>query len=85
MIREGGYLFIDQTPSLLFPMELHTTGLALINYLPARLSFWRRPVDSQSEWHGMRLGRNFSGKVSGGRLNGRYSAFCEGVMPSLSC
>jgi 2-polyprenyl-3-methyl-5-hydroxy-6-metoxy-1,4-benzoquinol methylase len=37
-IREGGYLFIDQTPSLLFPVELHTTGLPLINYLPARLA-----------------------------------------------
>jgi len=36
-VREGGYLFINQTPNLLFPVELHTTMLPLINYLPDRL------------------------------------------------
>jgi 2-polyprenyl-3-methyl-5-hydroxy-6-metoxy-1,4-benzoquinol methylase len=37
-VRDGGYLFINQTPNQLFPFELHTTMLPLINYLPDRLA-----------------------------------------------
>lgn len=33
-VRAGGYLFINQTPNILFPFELHTTMLPLINYVP---------------------------------------------------
>lgn len=33
-LNEGGYLFINQTPNILFPFELHTTMLPLINYVP---------------------------------------------------
>jgi 2-polyprenyl-3-methyl-5-hydroxy-6-metoxy-1,4-benzoquinol methylase len=33
-LRMGGYLFINQTPNSLFPFELHTTMLPLINYVP---------------------------------------------------
>ena len=33
-VRDGGFLFINQTPNLLFPVELHTTMLPMINYLP---------------------------------------------------
>ena len=33
-LRPGGCLFLNQTPNLRFPIELHTTGLPLINYLP---------------------------------------------------
>jgi 2-polyprenyl-3-methyl-5-hydroxy-6-metoxy-1,4-benzoquinol methylase len=33
-LRDGGYLFINQTPNSLFPFELHTTMLPLINYVP---------------------------------------------------
>lgn len=38
-IREGGYLFINQTPNIIFPFELHTTMLPLINYMPDRIAF----------------------------------------------
>lgn len=34
LVRESGYLFINQTPNRLFPFELHTTMLPLINYVP---------------------------------------------------
>ena len=33
-IRPGGVLFIDATPNRMCPVENHTTGLPLINYLP---------------------------------------------------
>lgn len=33
-LRDGGHLFINQTPNSLFPFELHTTMLPLINYVP---------------------------------------------------
>ena len=39
-LNAGGILFINQTPLRYFPLELHTTGLPLINYLPDRLTFW---------------------------------------------
>lgn len=35
---EGGYLFINQTPNILFPFELHTTMLPVINYVPDALA-----------------------------------------------
>ena len=37
-IREHGFLFINMTPHRFFPIEHHTTGLPLINYLPAHLA-----------------------------------------------
>ncbi len=37
-LRDGGFLFINQTPNSLFPVELHTTMLPLINYVPDRLA-----------------------------------------------
>jgi 2-polyprenyl-3-methyl-5-hydroxy-6-metoxy-1,4-benzoquinol methylase len=37
-LRDGGYLFINQTPNSLFPFELHTTMLPLINYVPDSLA-----------------------------------------------
>lgn len=33
-LKENGILFINQTPDRRFPIETHTTGLPLINYLP---------------------------------------------------
>ncbi|HEY5930146.1 MAG TPA: class I SAM-dependent methyltransferase [Burkholderiales bacterium] len=39
-IRPGGILFLNQTPHRYSPVEMHTTGLPLINYLPAGLA-WR--------------------------------------------
>ena len=37
-LKPGGIMFLDQTPYRWFPVELHTTGLPLINYLPDRLA-----------------------------------------------
>jgi 2-polyprenyl-3-methyl-5-hydroxy-6-metoxy-1,4-benzoquinol methylase len=37
-LKPGGFLFINQTPNILFPFELHTTMLPLINYLPDSLA-----------------------------------------------
>ena len=37
-LRPGGVIFLAQTPYRWFPVELHTTGLPLINYLPDRLA-----------------------------------------------
>jgi 2-polyprenyl-3-methyl-5-hydroxy-6-metoxy-1,4-benzoquinol methylase len=52
-IRPGGILFVNQTPHRYAPVEMHTTGLPLINYLPdtlactlaTRLSSRVRPTD----------------------------------------
>ena len=38
-LRPGGVLFINQTPHRYSPIEIHTTGLPLINYLPDALAF----------------------------------------------
>ncbi len=35
-LEPGGVLFINQTPDRRFPLEMHTTGLPLINQLPDR-------------------------------------------------
>jgi 2-polyprenyl-3-methyl-5-hydroxy-6-metoxy-1,4-benzoquinol methylase len=40
LLRPEGILFINQTPHRYYPLEYHTTGLPLLNYLPARLAFW---------------------------------------------
>jgi 2-polyprenyl-3-methyl-5-hydroxy-6-metoxy-1,4-benzoquinol methylase len=40
LLRPGGVLFVNQTPHRYYPLEYHTTGLPLLNYLPARLAFW---------------------------------------------
>lgn len=37
-LDDGGILFIDETPHRWFPVETHTTGLPLINYLPDRIA-----------------------------------------------
>jgi len=37
-LKPDGVLFLDQTPYRWFPIEMHTTGLPLINYLPDRLT-----------------------------------------------
>ena len=37
-LRPDGVIFLDQTPYRWSPIEMHTTGLPLINYLPDRLT-----------------------------------------------
>jgi SAM-dependent methyltransferase len=50
MLRPGGVLFIDETPYRFFPIESHTTGLPIINYLPDRIA--------------LALSRRFSSKIA---------------------
>ncbi len=38
ILRPGGVLFVNQLPHRHFPVETHTTGLPLLNYLPDRLA-----------------------------------------------
>jgi 2-polyprenyl-3-methyl-5-hydroxy-6-metoxy-1,4-benzoquinol methylase len=39
-LKPGGVVFINQTPHRYYPIETHSTGLPLINYLPDRLAFF---------------------------------------------
>lgn len=39
-LKPGGVLFLNQTPHRWFPIETHTTGLPLLNYLPDSLARW---------------------------------------------
>lgn len=48
-VCNGGFLFINQTPNILFPFELHTTMLPLINYVPDRIA--------------LRMARKFSKRI----------------------
>jgi 2-polyprenyl-3-methyl-5-hydroxy-6-metoxy-1,4-benzoquinol methylase len=36
-LKPGGVLFLNGTPNRYFPLEMHTTGLPIINYLPDKL------------------------------------------------
>jgi 2-polyprenyl-3-methyl-5-hydroxy-6-metoxy-1,4-benzoquinol methylase len=48
-VRDNGYLVILQTPNRMCPLEGHTTGLPLLNYLPKPLA--------------MRAARRFSNRI----------------------
>jgi 2-polyprenyl-3-methyl-5-hydroxy-6-metoxy-1,4-benzoquinol methylase len=39
-LRLGGVLFVNQTPHRYFPIDTHSSGLPLVNYLPNRLAHW---------------------------------------------
>lgn len=55
VIKPEGYLFLNMTPHRWFPIEHHTTGLPLINYLPPKLAlmatrtFCKR-IDPTESW-----------------------------------
>lgn len=54
-LKPQGILFINQTPNRLFPLESHTTGLPLINYLPDGLTLtlarrFSKRVQAQESW-----------------------------------
>ena len=57
-LKPGGILFINQLPHRFSPLETHTTGLPLLNYLPdglahraaRRFSSW---VDPDQTWDGL--------------------------------
>jgi 2-polyprenyl-3-methyl-5-hydroxy-6-metoxy-1,4-benzoquinol methylase len=37
LLKSNGVLFINETPHRYFPVEVHTTGLPLVNYLPGAI------------------------------------------------
>lgn len=39
-LKPGGVLFLNGTPNRHFPLEMHTTGLPFINYLPDKWAHW---------------------------------------------
>jgi predicted O-methyltransferase YrrM len=51
-LKPGGILFINQLPHRFSPLETHTTGLPLINYLPDRVA--HRAALRFSSWVGPR-------------------------------
>lgn len=58
VIRDGGYLFINQTPNLMCPVEGHTTGLPLLNYLPKPLALqitrrFSNRIERDDSWEGL--------------------------------
>jgi 2-polyprenyl-3-methyl-5-hydroxy-6-metoxy-1,4-benzoquinol methylase len=65
VLRAEGVLFISETPHRWFPMEFHTTGLPLLNYVPPPLALrfarGRRGLAIDISWpellrHGVRGG-----------------------------
>jgi len=57
-LKKGGVLFINQTPHRWSPIEMHTTGLPLINYLPQRAAFHltklaRRLPRKDDDWNAL--------------------------------
>jgi 2-polyprenyl-3-methyl-5-hydroxy-6-metoxy-1,4-benzoquinol methylase len=54
-LKPGGILFINETPNRFFPIELHTSGLPMLNYLPksVAMAYARRfssRVDVDASW-----------------------------------
>lgn len=54
-LKQGGVLFINQTPNRYFPFESHTTGLPLINYFPDGMTLYlsrkfSKRVKSDDSW-----------------------------------
>ena len=39
VLEVGGVIFVNQLPYRFYPVEAHTTGLPLLNYLPDRLAY----------------------------------------------
>ncbi|MDQ4120806.1 MAG: methyltransferase domain-containing protein [Acidobacteriota bacterium] len=68
-VRNGGFLFLNQTPNRLFPLELHTTMLPFINYLPDKLAHlaarrFAKRVQQDESWE-MLLRRGIRGATVG--------------------
>jgi 2-polyprenyl-3-methyl-5-hydroxy-6-metoxy-1,4-benzoquinol methylase len=56
-LRPGGVLFINQTPHRYFPIDTHSSGLPLVNYLPDSMAHWavkrfsrRGPINRSERW-----------------------------------
>jgi 2-polyprenyl-3-methyl-5-hydroxy-6-metoxy-1,4-benzoquinol methylase len=54
-VKPGGVLFLNQTPYRYSPVDVHTTGLPLINYLPDKLALhaarhFSKNVEPHEDW-----------------------------------
>ncbi len=57
-LSPNGILFLNQTPHRYFPIEHHTTGLPLLNYLPDRVALraarrFSRRVEPDATWQSL--------------------------------
>lgn len=57
-LKQDGIMFLDQTPHRWFPIETHTTGLPLINYLPDGFALqlsrrFSRRIKRDISWHAL--------------------------------
>lgn len=73
VIKPGGHLFLNMTPHRWFPIEHHTTGLPLLNYLPKSLALpfaraFSNRIDNTEPWE-MLLRRGIRGATEGEILN----------------
>ncbi len=55
VIKPSGYLFLNMTPHRWFPIEHHTTGLPLLNYLPDKIAYsvtkrFSKRTDPNESW-----------------------------------
>jgi len=85
VLRDGGYLFLNQTPHRFTPVETHTTALPLINYLPqpmalATARWFSRGVDRNESWETL-LRRGIRGSTEYEIM--RRLRRCEGGKPIL--
>src|SRR5205085_4362018 len=82
-LKPGGVLFINQTPHRYSPIEMHTTGLPLINYLPDALAFsaarrFSKRINGDEDWTAL-LRAGIRGATTGEilRVLGARSALLE--------
>lgn len=58
LVRPGGALLVRETPHRYFPIEVHTTSLPFLNYLPDGMAMamakrFSRRIDPASTWTGL--------------------------------
>jgi 2-polyprenyl-3-methyl-5-hydroxy-6-metoxy-1,4-benzoquinol methylase len=67
VLRPDGLLFVSETPPRWWPVEAHTTGLPLLNYLPRPLAHWaarRSPrLSGEETWEELLRGGFRGGSV----------------------
>jgi len=76
VLRPGGILFIDETPYRWFPVESHTTGLPLLNYLPDRVAYRCARLFSERVRPGQSWRSLLRAGVRGGTVN-EILTLCE--------
>lgn len=58
LLKPGGVFFVNQTPNRYFPVEPHTTGLPLLNYLPDRAALaaahrFSKKIEGNVSWESL--------------------------------